>query len=201
MSGFNEEYNTMGECDFFMRTSEFVTNRVFGSREELMDWVFGSREELMDWVHKLAYSLGIVIVTKRSNKRADGFKHKVVLKCDRGGVYKNADSSKASGTKKINCPFELEARYSSEDDAWTLKVISDQHNHQPIQYMEGHPYAQRLSDEEFSLVAELTKMNVPPRDILAILKKKNISNVSSLRTIYNARSKIRMAEQVGKSPM
>ncbi|XP_035838827.1 protein FAR1-RELATED SEQUENCE 5-like [Helianthus annuus] len=67
--------------------------------------------------------------------------------------------------------------------------------------MEGHPYAKRLFEDEFNLVAELTRMNVAPRDILAIIKERNLSNVSTLRTIYNARNKIRMVDQIGKSPM
>ena len=67
--------------------------------------------------------------------------------------------------------------------------------------MEGHPYAKRLLHNEFSLVAELTRMNVAPRDILLILKEMNLSNVSTISTIYNARNKIRLVEQVGNSPM
>ncbi|XP_076925217.1 uncharacterized protein LOC143587957 [Bidens hawaiensis] len=80
-------------------------------------------------------------------------------------------------------------------------MICDEHNHPPVQHMEGHPYAKRLTDDEFSLVAELTRMNVAPHDILSILKERNISNASTISTIYNARTKIRMSEQAGNSPM
>ncbi|XP_022032371.1 uncharacterized protein LOC110933458 [Helianthus annuus] len=163
--------------------------------------VFGSCEELINWVQKLAYSIGVVVIKRRSNKRSCGFMYRVVLQCDRGGEYKVKDSSKVTGTKKTNCPFELEGTYSDDYDCWTLKVTCDQHNHQPVLFMEGHPYAKRLSEDEFNLVAELTRMNVAPRDILAILKERNLSNVSTLRTIYNACNKIRMVDQVGKSPM
>ncbi|KAL6513821.1 hypothetical protein OROHE_019277 [Orobanche hederae] len=171
--------------------------------ENFTKWldVFGSREELMDWVQNMAHSLGVVIVKKRSNTKPCGFLYRVVLMCDRGGDYKVKDSSKVSGTKKINCPFELEGKYLDEYDSWRLRVICDKHNHKPAQYMEGHPYAKRLSEDEYSLVAELTTMNVAPRDILSILKQRNVNNVSTLKTIYNARNKIRMIEQVGKSPM
>nr|XP_043611770.1 protein FAR1-RELATED SEQUENCE 5-like [Erigeron canadensis] len=67
--------------------------------------------------------------------------------------------------------------------------------------MEGHPYAGRLTQDEFSLVEELTAMNMPPRDILAIIKERDLSNVSTISTTYNRRTKLRMAEQVGNSPM
>ncbi|XP_076923561.1 uncharacterized protein LOC143585730 [Bidens hawaiensis] len=146
--------------------------------------VFGSHEELMNWVQNLARSLGVVVVTKRSNKYPNGFVYKVVIMCDRGGKYKVKDSSKVSGTKKTDCPFELEGKYSIEYNSWTLTMICDEHNHPPVQHMEGHPYAKRLTDDEFSLVAELTRMNVAPRDILSILKEKNLSNASTISTIY-----------------
>ncbi|XP_076924729.1 uncharacterized protein LOC143587288 [Bidens hawaiensis] len=167
----------------------------------LSPMVFGSHEELMNWVQNLARSLGVVVVTKRSNKYPNGFVYKVVIMCDRGGKYKVKDSSKVSGTKKTDCPFELEGKYSIEYNSWTLTMICDEHNHPPVQHMEGHPYAKRLTDDEFSLVAELTRMNVAPRDILSILKERNLSNASIISTIYNARTKIRMSEQAGNSPM
>nr|XP_043639659.1 protein FAR1-RELATED SEQUENCE 5-like [Erigeron canadensis] len=163
--------------------------------------VFGSREELVDWVQKLAYSLGVVIVTKRSNPRPCGFVYRVVLKCQLGGKYQYKDSSKDTGTRKTNCPFELEGRYSDEYDCWILRVICDEHNHRPILFMEGHPYAKRLSADEFNYVADLTRMHVPPRNILSLLKKRNLSNASTPRTIYNARNKIRMVEYGEKSQM
>lgn len=163
--------------------------------------MFRSREDLVDWARNLGYSLGVVVIIKRTNKRPSGFVYRVSLKCDRGGKYTVKESSRVSGTKKINCPFELEGKYSEEYDSWTLRVICDQHNHQRVQYMEGHPYARRLKEDEFSLVKDLTTMNMPPRDILSILKERNLSNVSTLETIYNARRKLRMIEQEGKSPM
>ncbi|XP_076955051.1 PKS-NRPS hybrid synthetase cheA-like [Bidens hawaiensis] len=189
MSTFYEN-DSMGYDEIIMTTPQFATNQVFRSREDLVEWV-----------QKLGYSLGVVVVTKRSNKRPCGFVFKVVLICDRGGKYRVQESSKASGTKKINCPFELEGRYSDEYDAWTLTVICDGHNHQRSQYMEGHAYARRLTDDERSWVAYLTKMNVAPHDILSLLKERNLSNVSTIKTIYNERNKIRLIEQEGKSPM
>nr|XP_043616942.1 uncharacterized protein LOC122588797 [Erigeron canadensis] len=155
----------------------------------------------MNWVKNVAYSVGVVTVTKRSNSYLSGFVYKVVLMCDHGGKYKQKGSIRAPRTRKTDCPFELEVKYSDEYNYWTLAVICDEHNHRPLQSMEGHPYAQRLTQDEFSLVEELTAMNMPPRDILSIVREGNLSNVSTISTIYNARTKLRMAEQVGNSPM
>ena len=41
--------------------------------------------------------------------------------------------------------------------------------------------------------------NVKPQDILTSLKKRNPDNVSTIRTIYNARQKFRTAEKAGKT--
>nr|GEU88363.1 hypothetical protein [Tanacetum cinerariifolium] len=79
--------------------------------------------------------------------------------------------------------------------------ICNEHNHLPAQHMEGHSYARRLSKDEYRLVEDMTKKNVPPRDILSILKAQNENNVSTIKYIHNAQYKIRKALQVGKSPM
>ncbi|XP_052624759.1 uncharacterized protein LOC122196574 [Lactuca sativa] len=163
---------------------------------------FKSREELLEWTQNTARSLGYVIVTRRSKAYGNGFVHTVILICDRGREYKPKEyTSRASGSKKTNCQFQLEGKYSKEHDKWTLRVICDEHNHPPAQHMEGHPFARRLSVDETRLVANLTRKNVAPRDILSALKVQNENNVSTIKTIYNAQQKIRMHEQAGRTPM
>nr|KAJ0228208.1 hypothetical protein LSAT_V11C100027130 [Lactuca sativa] len=129
--------------------------------------VFRYREDLMYWVQNVAHSQGFVIVTKRSRAITIGFISNIVLGSDRGGKY-----MKARGF-------------------WTLRVVRDEHNHEPSMYMEGHLFAMQLSDKESHLVQELTKLNVKPQDILSTLKEQNPNNVSSLRTIYNFRRSFR----------
>ena len=86
-------------------------------------------------------------------------------------------------------------------DGSTLWVKRDEHNHEPSMYMEGHPFAMRLSDKESRLVQDLTELNVKPLDILATLKEQNENNVSSLTTIYNFRHKFRISQREGRSPI
>ncbi|KAJ0800120.1 putative methylmalonate-semialdehyde dehydrogenase [Helianthus annuus] len=137
------------------------------------DKVFKSREEFMEWVRNTGRSLGYAIVTKRS-KTKHGYVYKVVLMCDRGGVYKSVkDSSKETGTRKINCPFEMVGKFSKENVSLTLKVKPGEHNHPPGEYMEGHPIFKRLTPNEHQLVAELTGKHVLPKDILGIMKERD----------------------------
>ncbi|KAL7586977.1 hypothetical protein Lser_V15G40093 [Lactuca serriola] len=67
--------------------------------------------------------------------------------------------------------------------------------------MEGHAFAMRLTDNEFRLVADLSAKNVKPHDILSTLKEQNPENVSTLQTIYNAKTKIRKNEHEGMTQM
>nr|GFA99746.1 PKS-NRPS hybrid synthetase-like [Tanacetum cinerariifolium] len=62
------------EAQFSTCTSSFST-----------DEVFGSREDMMNWVKHTAYSLGYVIVAKRSKQCKNGLTNKLVLMCDPDG--------------------------------------------------------------------------------------------------------------------
>ncbi|XP_071736753.1 uncharacterized protein [Rutidosis leptorrhynchoides] len=167
---------------------------VNGTSEFSTDRVFNSRQELTDWVQNVGRSLGYIIITKRSSTHnsSGGVTCKVTLMCDRCGIYKSQSSHRHSKlTKKTNCPFKLVGNNSKCSKFWTLKVICEEHNHEPAVHMKGHPYAMRLLDNETRLVLDLTKKNVKPQVILMILKKLNPNNVSNLRTLYNMRQKFR----------
>ncbi|KAJ0943529.1 putative transcription factor FAR family [Helianthus annuus] len=158
------------------------------------DTVFKSRQDLLDWVQKVGRSFGYVIVTKRSKTLSSGVMAKVNLMCDRGGVCKSKSSVRNRGTKKINCPFELVGKYWEMYNVWTLRVVCEKHNHEPILHMEDHPYAMRLSANETRLVFDLSRKNVKPHAILSTLKEQNKNNVSTVRTIYNACHKFRKTQ-------
>ncbi|KAH1040033.1 hypothetical protein J1N35_041776 [Gossypium stocksii] len=74
----------------------------------------------MQWVQNTIFSLGYIIVTRRSKAKENGVVSYVTLICDRGGEYKFKESSKKSGTKKTNCKFRLE---QDENNVSTLKTI------------------------------------------------------------------------------
>ncbi|GJQ97939.1 Myc-type, basic helix-loop-helix domain-containing protein [Tanacetum coccineum] len=163
--------------------------------------VFNSHEDLKTWAQNKARPLGYVIITKRTKANTSGFTYKIDLKCDLSGEYKEKESSKDTSTRKTNCPFMLVRKYSWVYNSWVLSVICDEHNHPPAQHMEVHPYARRLTTREYRLVEDLTRKNVAARKILAIIKEQNKDNVSTIKDIYNAQSKIRKAEKVGQITM
>lgn len=58
------------------------------------------------------------------------------------------------------------------------------HNHPTAEHFEGHSYIGRLSQEELSLVIDMSKsMAQPYKDILFMLERMNPRNVTTLRTI------------------
>ncbi|KAL4562167.1 hypothetical protein LXL04_034361 [Taraxacum kok-saghyz] len=82
-----------------------------------------------------------------------------------------------------------------------LRVICDEHNHPPAQHMEAHPFSGRLYVDETHLLADLTRKNTTPRNILSTLKKQNKNNSLVIKTAYNAQQNIRMDAQAGRTPM
>ena len=157
---------------------------------------------MMNWVKNTAYSLGYVIVTLRSKKIKNGVMNKLFLVCDRSGKPNGSGSSKKTSSKKTDCPFKLVGKYSLEHHYWTIRVVCGLHNHHSTRHIEGHPYARRLSDDQFRLVEDLTSKSVPPGQILSTVKDQDETNLSTLPTIYQAqKKKIRMVERARKTQM
>ncbi|XP_024965942.1 protein FAR1-RELATED SEQUENCE 5-like [Cynara cardunculus var. scolymus] len=165
------------------------------------DMVFNSRQDLIDWVRNVAFSLGFVIVIKRSKSDSCRDPCKVVLQCDCGGIHKgNKTSSKHIGTRKTNCPFCLVGKHLG-NDCWTLTAKCEAHNHDFALHLEGHAYARRVSETQARLVEDLSANNVKPRDILSTIKQQYPDNVFIKKTIYNQCQKLRLKKNAGRTPM
>ncbi|XP_038697717.1 uncharacterized protein LOC119995314 [Tripterygium wilfordii] len=118
---------------------------------------------------------------------------------DPGKSLKN--STKLTGSKKYNWPFRLKEMKLQTNDDWMIRVVNGIHNHLATIYMEGHSFAGRLSTEENNIMIDMSTNLVKARTILSTLKSKDPENVSTIKTIYNARQKYRVAEKAGKSQM
>ncbi|TYH25008.1 hypothetical protein ES288_A03G135500v1 [Gossypium darwinii] len=136
MSNFYESNLNEGN-EISMATSPFFT-----------DWVFESREELMQWVQNTTFSLGYIIVTRRSKAKENGVVSYVTFIYDRGGEYKFKESSK--------------------------KVICDQHNHPSTQHLTC--LCKVVERKRKKLLVDFMSKNVTPRDILSTLKEQDNNN-------------------------
>lgn len=90
------------------------------------------------------------------------------------------------GSKKCGCLFKLKGKKLPTNDDWILLVVCGVHNHSAAVHLEGHSYSGRLSQEETSLLVDMSKSKVKPRDILATLKQRHPLNATTMKTIYNA---------------
>lgn len=104
-----------------------------------------------------------------------------------------------SGSKKCGCSFELKGKKLPTDDDLILLVVCGVHNHSTAVHFEGHSYAGRLLQEETSLLVDMSKSRVKPRDILATLKQRDPLDAITMKTIYNARQKHRTTDKGGRS--
>ncbi|KAJ0040531.1 hypothetical protein Pint_27727 [Pistacia integerrima] len=125
---------------------------------------FQDREDLIKHVRDFGANQGYVVTIKKSRKD-----RRVILGCDRGGVYRNRRKIDESKRKRkacsrlINCPFEA------------------------IE----HPYSRRFSEEEVKQIKVMTEAGIKPRQVLKALKQSNPELQSTPRHLYNLKAKIR----------
>ncbi|KAH6778903.1 hypothetical protein C2S52_010140 [Perilla frutescens var. hirtella] len=121
---------------------------------------------------------------------------------EEGKKRKNSrTSSRGTGSKRIGCPFRLKGHYLPECNQWMLEVVCGVHNHPQAQYLEGHAYAGHLTSDEEKLVASLSSSHTRPKQILVALQRSFPSNKSTIKTIYNVRSRNKYVEHAGRSQM
>ncbi|KAD4384886.1 hypothetical protein E3N88_25054 [Mikania micrantha] len=163
---------------------------------------FITEEALVGWVKSRAVDNAYIVVKRRTKKsKTTGSVIKVWLMCDRGGEHNSIAILRRSGSKKIGCPFQLVGLYNEVRESWKLQVINDNHNHEPAQNLEGHPYVRRFTQDEEDLIENLTERHMDPRNILSSIKKHNPANVSIPRDVYNLQHKLKNKKKFGDTPM
>ncbi|KAJ4714581.1 Methylmalonate-semialdehyde dehydrogenase [Melia azedarach] len=159
---------------------------------------FQDREDLIKHVRDFGANQGYVVTIKKSRKD-----RRVILGCDRGGVYRNRRKIDESKRKRkacsrlINCPFEAIGK--KEDDVWVLTIKNGEHNHEPLKDMSEHPYSRRFSEEEVRQIKLMTEAGVKPRQVMKALKQSNPELQSTPRHLYNLKAKIRQGNISEKS--
>ncbi|XP_028101052.1 uncharacterized protein LOC114300369 [Camellia sinensis] len=103
------------------------------------------------------------------------------------------------GTMKCGCPFEFRAHKLMADDDWIVDVACGMHNHALAKHFEGHSFAGRLYEEETSLLVDISKSMVRPKEILVTLKQNDALNVTTMKTIYNVHHRNNVIEKAGRS--
>ena len=74
--------------------------------------MFTSRKSLVDWAQQKGRGIKTIVVTRKSDQGTSTKKARVVLGCERGGVFRDRHPKKGrkkrdSSTKKCDCPFAI----------------------------------------------------------------------------------------------
>ncbi|XP_022874268.1 uncharacterized protein LOC111393101 [Olea europaea var. sylvestris] len=172
--------------------------------------MFTSKEALIDWVKTTGKRHNMIVVMKTSDFGQVGRKPRIDFTYEIYGLYRCRNTNKenekrkrrrTTETKKCGCPFVLNRRKLINGDYWILKVKCGRHNHDIAQNFEGHSYTGRLTKKETSILIDMSKNHVRPKEILYTLKQNDDTNVSTMRHVYNARQKFRLKEQAGRTQM
>ncbi|KAH1242445.1 PKS-NRPS hybrid synthetase [Glycine max] len=158
--------------------------------------VFECREDILRWARSVAHENGFVAVILRSDKNTGsrGRTTFVLIGCERSGEYrcrKKEFIRKDTRTRKCGCPFKLRCKPVVGGEGWMVKLIYGVHNHELAKSLVGHPYVGQLTKAEKTLISDMTKSMVKPRNIMLTLKEHNANSCTTIKQIYNARSAFR----------
>ncbi|XP_038716013.1 uncharacterized protein LOC120009470 [Tripterygium wilfordii] len=161
---------------------------------------FHSKEDVVSYVRRCGRRHGVVVVVKRSDLSDQKRTPRILFGCERSGGYraKGVPKKRKSSTKKCQCLFSLKAQVTdASTGTWGLVVMNGKHNHDLVKAFEGHSYVGRLTVEEKDTVERLSRSGVKAREILNHLKLKDLANASTITTLYNARTALRLSETAG----
>ena len=82
--------------------------------------------------------------------------------------------------RKYGCPFKLHGKPVVGGQAWMVKLMCGNHNHEMVKSLVGHSYAGRLTKDEKTIIADMTKSMVKPRNILLTLKEHNVNSYTTI---------------------
>jgi len=96
-----------------------------------------------------------------------------------------------AGSGKCKWPFKLRGKLVIGGQGWMAKLMFGSHNHELAKSLVGHPYVWRLTKDENTIIADMTKSMVKPRNFQLKLKEYNANSCTIIKQIYNARSAYR----------
>ncbi|RZC25619.1 Protein FAR1-RELATED SEQUENCE 5 [Glycine soja] len=155
--------------------------------------VFECREDVLRWARSVTHENGFVAMILRSdtNTGSRGRTTFVLIGCERSDEYrcrKKEFIRRDTGTRKCGCPFNLRCKPVVGGEGWMVKLICGVHNHELAKSFVGHPCAGRLTKAKKTLIVDMKKSMVKPRNILLTLKEHNVNSCTTIKQIYNARS-------------
>ena len=122
------------------------------------------------------------------------------MQCERSGIYKPPKTRKKPNledidSRKCNCLFRFKGLFDKDINDWWISMLCVMHNHDLEENFQGHLLAGRLSVEEKKKVIDMTKSLAVPRNILTNLKQNNKESVTTIKQVYNMRTRWRKGQR------
>jgi hypothetical protein len=117
-----------------------------------------------------------------------------MMQCERSGEYKPPKTRKkpnlqATGSRKCECLFRLHGFFGNDTIDWWDAMLSGIHNHELALKLASHLLAGSIKEEEKRRVNDMTKSLAVPRNILMDLKEKNKESLTTIKQVYNMRTR------------
>ncbi|KAL5141479.1 Protein FAR1-RELATED SEQUENCE 5 [Glycine soja] len=126
----------------------------------------------------------------------------------RSGQYRSRKKDfvrRDTRSRKYGCPFKFRGKPVVGGLDWMVKLMCGSHNHELAKSLVGHPYAGRLTMDEKTIIEDMAKSMVKPRNIMLTLKEHNVNSCTTIKQIYNVRnayrSSIRESDTEMQHPM
>ena len=122
-------------------------------------------------------------------------KCKVWMICDKGGKPQLlADTSRNTGMRKTDCPFQLTITRNHVMTKWTVTISNSEHNHGPSGNASAHPAHRKRALKELNLIKSMLKSRIGLKHILLALQEQDPETAVLIKDIYNERLKLRKEE-------
>jgi len=154
------------------------------------------REELLGWVRRQGERVGFTVCIDKSVVE----RPYLTMQCERSGIYKPPKTRKklnlkGIGSRKCNCMFRLKGFFDKDTNNWWVAMLCGMHNHDLDEKLLGYVIAGRLRAEEKKKVINMTKSLTVPRNILTNLKQNNKESVTTIKQVYNVRTRWRKGQR------
>ena len=154
--------------------------------------MFATRDDVFNWAHSVVYDIGFVAVIMRSDTNIGnrGRTSYVLIGYERSGkyrAYKKDLVQTVTASKKCGCLSKLQVKPVLGGEWWIVKLICVSHNHTLTKSLVGHPYVDQLTKDDKTIIGDMTKSMVKPKNILLTLKEHNGTSYTTMKQVYNAR--------------
>jgi hypothetical protein len=124
----------------------------------------------------------------------------MTMQCENSGEYKPSKTRKKPNLEGINsrkcqCPFRLKGFFDKDTNDWWIAMLCGMHNHDLEEKLQGHLLEGRLNAEEKKKVIDMTKSLTVPQNILTNLKQNNKESVTTIKQVYNVRTRWRKEQR------